>query len=110
MKRVSVVALSIAAAALTLLIAQFAPAQAAPSNNTTCTAMQQAAPGSEFVYWFDLYLPKPCAAMQQAAPNNNTSSAAMQQAAPGSDFVYWFDLYLPMGPRHNSITDQSRGL
>jgi hypothetical protein len=110
MKRVSVVTLSIAAAALTLLIAQFAPAQSAPSNDTSCAAVQQAAPGSDFVYWFDLYLEKPCAAMQQAAPSNNTSSAAMQQAAPGSDFVYWFDLYLPMGPSHGSSTNQSRGL
>ena len=110
MKRVSVLALSIAAAALTLLIAQFAPAQAAPSNDTSCTAVQQADPGHEFTYWFDLYLPKPCAAMQQAAPSNDTSTVAMQQADPGNNFVYWFDLYLPMGPRHNSITDQSRGL
>lgn len=110
MKRVSVVTLSIAVAALTLLTAQFAPAQSAPSHDTTCAAVQQAAPGSDFAYWFDLYLEKPCAAMQQAAPSNNTSSVAMQQAAPGNEFVYWFDLYLAMGPSHASSTDQNRGL
>ena len=80
MKREFAVALSIATAAITLLIAQFASAQAAPSNDTPCAP--QAAPvndpGKDYVYWFDLYIP--CAAVQQAAPSNTTSSAAKQNA------------------------------
>jgi hypothetical protein len=92
MKRESAVALSIAAAAFSLLITQFAPAQAAPSNETPCAA-SQAAPGNDFVYWMDLYGQKPCAATQQAAPSNDTSSVA-RQADPGNDFVYWMDSYL----------------
>jgi hypothetical protein len=42
MKRKPAVALSIATAAFTLLIAQFAPAQAEPSKDTSSAAMQQA--------------------------------------------------------------------
>jgi hypothetical protein len=42
MKRESVVALTIATAAFTLLIAQFASAQAAPSKDNSSVAMQQA--------------------------------------------------------------------
>jgi hypothetical protein len=42
MKRKSAVALSMATAAFTLLITQFAPAQAAPSKDNTSAAMQQA--------------------------------------------------------------------
>jgi hypothetical protein len=42
MKRESAVALAIATAAFTLLIAQFASAQAAPSKDTSSAAMQQA--------------------------------------------------------------------
>jgi hypothetical protein len=42
MKRESAVALSIATAALSLLIAQFASAQAAPGGDTSSVAMQQA--------------------------------------------------------------------
>ena len=42
MKRKSAVALSIATAAFTLLLAQFAPAQAAPSKDNSSAAMQQA--------------------------------------------------------------------
>jgi hypothetical protein len=80
MKREFAVALSIATAAFTLLIAQFACAQAAPSNDTPCAP--QAAPvndpGKDYVYWFDLYIP--CAAVQQAAPSNTTSSVAKQNA------------------------------
>ena len=78
MKRVSVVALSFAAAAFTLLITQLAPAQAAPSNATPCS-MNETVPayyvGGE---WFNTYLAQPCMVMQQAAPSDYTSSAAEQ--------------------------------
>jgi len=68
MKRKSAIALGITAAAFTLLITQFAPAQAAPSKDHSSVAMQY-----------------PTQGLNQSTPNNwidQAKSAASNESAP----------------------------